>query len=185
MLGDQPRTLPSSVFFDRSISFSDCSETGTVSPIVVVYRQAVIYLPPPTANLPSAFNGCRSKAAACLAVEDVTAYMMAVPKHRAKLVQQSSSSHFSSLTYTLFDGSSRTTLSLLHRQSARSHGNTTPLSLYSDLTTGKLRYDQYLCGVRNWIGYWVRSWVRRSCGYLIATSSSCNEATLPSIAVGD
>jgi hypothetical protein len=49
---------------------------------------------------------------------------------------------------------------------------------------GELRYDRYLGGVHNWAGCWICGRICRSCGYFLATSSSGNEATLPSTALG-
>jgi len=49
---------------------------------------------------------------------------------------------------------------------------------------GLAKYDRYLGGLRNWVGCWIRGRICPSCGCLLAASSSCNEATLPSIAVG-
>ena len=46
------------------------------------------------------------------------------------------------------------------------------------------KYDRYLGGLRNWVGCWIRGRICRSCGHFLPTSSSRNEATSPSIAVG-
>src|SRR5262249_3251759 len=46
---------------------------------------------------------------------------------------------------------------------------------------GELRYDRYLGGPRNWADCGICGRIRRSCGCFPATSSSRNEAALPSI----